>query len=221
MRAAKTKQNPIFDYRALRLLVGLIAFTMPLFALINSSEPISSISGSYHTENRDVFVGLTFMIGALFWAYNGHDLTQKTVSKLAAIAAIITALFPTACFDCATDMDSRIHYAAAVFLFLTIAYFCLGPFRMSAIGKPGVESQRRALIYSICGGVIVASLLFALAAQLIWSEEARRALAITFFVEWVSLWAFGVAWFVAGKLIPGIANEHERLSLRFRTEQRA
>jgi hypothetical protein len=214
MTDSNSKQSPIFDYLALRLLVGVVAFSMPLFAKFNSSTPISSISGSYHTGNRDIFVGLTFVIGALLWAYNGHDSTQKVVSKLASIAAIITAIFPTACYDCESDLNSNIHYGAAVFLFLTIAYFCLGPFRTSAKGKRGIESQRRATIYLICGGIILASLLFAFAALFIWSSTERKVLAITYYVEWVSLWAFGIAWFVASKLFfPIFANEDERLKI--------
>jgi hypothetical protein len=32
----------------------------------------SSISASYHTKVRDIFVGALFVIGALLPAYNGH-----------------------------------------------------------------------------------------------------------------------------------------------------
>jgi hypothetical protein len=216
MNVPRPPQSPIFDYRVLRLLIGLIAFSMPVFAKLNSSEPIASISGSYWTGNRDVFVGLTFVLGALFWAYNGHTLTEKWVSKTAAVAAIITAIFPTACYECDSDLDSKIHYGAAVFLFLTIAYFCLFAFRDSALGKPGEEAKRRALIYLVCGLIIVASLLFAAIAYLVWSDADRKSLAITYIVEWVSLWAFAAAWMTASKAVPLLASDTERLRFSLR-----
>lgn len=216
MKGSEPRQNPVFDYRTLRLMVGLVAFTLPLFAVFLSSRPIPSISASYHTESRDIFVGLTFVIGALFFAYNGHDFTQKMVSKGAALAAIITATFPTACDTCQSGLISTIHYIAAVILFVTIAYFCLFPFRLSAIGKPGKEARRRANIYLLCGLIIAASLVFAAIAQFIWSDADRKALALTYWVEFVSLWAFGVAWIVAGQAIPVLANARERLRFSLR-----
>lgn len=74
-------KDMIFDPRALRLIIGLIAFLLPFIVIIINLKMTSSISASYHTDARDTFVGLLFVIGALFVAYNGHhvELTDKTV----------------------------------------------------------------------------------------------------------------------------------------------
>lgn len=74
-------KDMIFDPRALRLIIGLIAFLLPFVVIIINLRMTSSISASYHTDARDIFVGLLFVIGALFVAYNGHhvELTEKTV----------------------------------------------------------------------------------------------------------------------------------------------
>lgn len=53
--------NKVFDYRALRLVMGLIAFALPIVASAVSSTQLTSISASYYTEARDVFVGLLFL----------------------------------------------------------------------------------------------------------------------------------------------------------------
>jgi len=63
----------VFDYKALRLMVGLIAFSLPFVVIIVNWSVTSSISASYHTKVRDVFVGALFVIGALLLAYNGHN----------------------------------------------------------------------------------------------------------------------------------------------------
>ena len=64
--------SAVFDYRALRLLVGLIAFALPIVVSLLSIKTLPSISASYHAEGRDAFVGMLFVVGAFLWAYNGH-----------------------------------------------------------------------------------------------------------------------------------------------------
>ncbi|MEO5888515.1 MAG: hypothetical protein ABIQ77_12725, partial [Anaerolineales bacterium] len=51
--------------------------------IIITAEITSSISASYYTDARDVFVGLLFVIGAFLLAYNGRsrDLAPDTVGK--------------------------------------------------------------------------------------------------------------------------------------------
>ena len=39
--------NEVFDYRTLRLLIGLIAFFLPIIAEVLATEAIPSISASY------------------------------------------------------------------------------------------------------------------------------------------------------------------------------
>ena len=215
MTKSEPKQKPVFDYRALRLLLGLVAFLLPVLAWLLSSESISSISVSYYTDARDVFVGSLFVIGALFFAYNGHTPRQKWVSKGASFAAIITAIYPTACETCASDIKSVIHYVAAVALFSTIAYFCLGPFRKNTKGKKD-KSGRRDKIYLACGWIIIGCMLVAGIAEFTMSDAIRQALRFTFWAELVMLWTFAIAWIVAGKVLPPFVNEKDRLKLSLR-----
>jgi quinol-cytochrome oxidoreductase complex cytochrome b subunit len=212
LTTSESQQTLVFDYRTLRLLVGLVAFTLPVLVKLLSSTPISSVSASYYTEARDVFVGSLFVIGALMWAYNGHTHREKWVSKIASIAAIIVAIFPTTCNLCEIDLKSVIHYIAAIVLFSTIAYFCLGPFRKNTKGHKG-KKGRRATIYLVCGWIIIGCMLGTGIAKLTLPVELQKSLAITFVAEFVALWAFGVAWIVAGKVIPPLVDKDERFIL--------
>lgn len=204
--------RPVFDYRALRLLIGLIVFSLPVTTWLISSVPLSSISASYHTEARDVFVGSLFAVGALLWAYNGHSLYQKRVSKVAAVAALVTALFPTAGSLSSPGISTTLHYIGAVVLFSTIAYFCLGPFRYKTLGQGG-KKGRRALVYLLCGHTIILSMLAVGVSALFMSDGVRESISLVYIAELVALWAFGVAWIVAGKVIPLLADPSERLML--------
>lgn len=153
------EENLVFSYLTLRLVVGVIALLLPVLTPLISTTPLSSISGSYHTEARDIFVGSLFVVGALLLAYNGRPhppleraesiiirvirkllnvdavSEERVVSSIGAVAAIGAAIYPTACNGCGADPKSVIHYFAAVILFFTIAYFCLSVFRTRAKAK--------------------------------------------------------------------------------------
>ena len=122
--------SAVFDYRALRLLMGAIALALPFVVSLMAAEALTSISASYHTEGaRDAFVGMLAVVGAFLWAYNGHFPKEALASKVAALSAILLVLFPTACDGCDMTTASMIHGGAAFTLFSMLAYFSLGPFR--------------------------------------------------------------------------------------------
>jgi hypothetical protein len=216
MDILKAKEHvPVFGYRTLRLLVAVIALALPIVVRIFSSfAHLSSISASYHTGAQDVFVGSLFMIGALFVAYKGFTLAENVMAKLGALAAIVAALCPTKCDICADSPIAAIHFVAGAVLFSVIAYFCLGPFRQRAKNRVATKGNRRVRVYTVCGVLILACILFAGIVQITVPEDQRDALALIFWAEWVALWAFGFAWLVASKIIPLFADEDERLHIK-------
>ncbi|MFH0758302.1 MAG: hypothetical protein V2B15_13525 [Bacteroidota bacterium] len=203
-------RDQVFDYRALRLLVGIIAFAIPICVSLISSEPLSSISASYFTEARDVFVGMLFVVGAFLWAYNGHTNTQSYASKIASISAIFVALFPTVCEHCETSASSVIHYVSAFLLFSMLTYFCLGPFRKNTKGKGG-KKERRSIIYLICGLVMAGCMVGMGVCELFLSDELMASLRITYWAETAALFSFGFAWMVAGKYFRPLVDKEEEL----------
>ncbi|MGD9020460.1 MAG: hypothetical protein PVF46_01575 [Lysobacterales bacterium] len=204
---------PVFDHKTLRLLLGIIAFALPFLVTWVARAPLASISASYFTEARDWFVGMLFIVGALMLAYNGHTTREALASKAAGLCAFLIALFPTLAKTCGDSTPgSKIHGIAAVVLFLILAYFCFGPFRDNTKGKGGKKGLR-ARLYFVCGCVMVACMLVGLGGRLLLDCETMAAWSITYWVEAVALAAFGVAWIVAGKIIPVLVDEQEALKL--------
>ncbi len=204
--------SPIFDYRALRLLMGIIAFSLAPIVTIISSMSLSSVSASYHTEARDVFIGMLFVVSALLWAYNGHTVKEALASKGASVAAILVALCPTSCPTCKSDPTSIVHTVAAIILFATLAYFCFGPFRQNTKGRHG-KKGRRSRIYFACGCVMVVCMLSGLIAKFTLTRETMDAWSVLYWVEAIALGTFGFAWIVAGKYFRIFVDEDEALHL--------
>ena len=125
MAASKLNDQLIFNPRTLRLIIGALAFAFPAAVIALTGKITTSISASYHeVQTRDVFVGFLFIIGALLISYKGHtqartaseprSLRERTwdwlkeyqedvVSTIGGVAAIVTALSPTACDGCPMD----------------------------------------------------------------------------------------------------------------------
>ena len=154
----KSEESLVFDPHTLRLIVGVIALSFSLVVSLLATTITSSISASYHTNARDVFVGFLFIIGALLVAYKGHahqfrqdgantlwnriraiwgQHEEDLLSTLGGAAALAAAIFPTMCDDCTRDLRSDIHSVAAIILFLIVMYFCLIPFPYRAFSKSG------------------------------------------------------------------------------------
>jgi hypothetical protein len=90
-------------------------------------------------------------------------------------------------------------------------YFCFGPFRENTKDAPGKKGMR-ANIYLLCGWVMALCLLIAGISQFARPAETAKS-SITYWTETVALFAFGIAWIVAGKVLPPLTDEDERLKL--------
>ena len=87
---------PVFNFEALRLMMGIIVISMPWVVYWIAGDPdLESISASYHTKAQDALVGMLFVVGAFLLAYRGRSRPQGFASKVGAIAAIVVATFPT------------------------------------------------------------------------------------------------------------------------------
>jgi hypothetical protein len=248
MKPAKSEDDKdmVFNPKTLRLLVGLIAFWLPWVVIFFASQVTSSISASYHTNVRDLFVGALFVIGALFVAYNGHQVVldeknvgrfwqwlggfwkdavqfrirertyeERVVSLVGGLAAILAALFPTACDECTIDLKSRVHGIAAVILFAGVVYFCLVGFldqvkdALRQTWQKGGRAKLRAWIYLVCGVSIIVIMVAALAAPHALTAEIARGRSIMFWAETAALALFGFAWMTASKFLRFLVDEEE------------
>ena len=177
--------SSVFDHRRLRLLIGIIAFLLPLVVDIVAADELVSISASYHTEARDVFVGLLFVIAALMASYRGHSRIESVALRAAAAATVCIALFPAGPMD-QSGWESDFHDLCALVLFSILAYFCLGPFRRRTRGHSG-KKGRRERIYLVCGCIILAAMVGLGAATWALPEETVGAYEMTYWAELVAL----------------------------------
>jgi hypothetical protein len=101
----------VMDYRTLRTVIGGIAlllvpvvyianwilFTNHVSACLWPFNPRipDSLSGSYYTHMRNLFVGGMCAMGVFFAAYRGRDRWDNRLTNVAGVAALCIALFPT------------------------------------------------------------------------------------------------------------------------------
>ena len=94
-----TTANREIDHRTLKLIVGVVAWSLAGLTSVFSPEPLDSISAAYHAGgwSQTIFIGFLFAIAAFLLAYNGYSKHEMVASKVAAVAGLGVALFPCGC----------------------------------------------------------------------------------------------------------------------------
>ena len=197
------------NHKAMRAIIGAIAVLMPTFVvLLSGYDNLSSISISYWTDSRDIFVGSLIAVAFFLSAYNGTGTCGKDMeywlSKAAFIFAMGIALFPTTdfngCEDCApqwimyvSDLiglkPHEIHYTAAILLFVCL--FLLISFFSTRAKKKGKLFRSR-FYRAISLGMLLGMPIVYYVGEL--SDKYEKIFA----VEVLGLGLFGVGWLVAG-----------------------
>lgn len=202
-------------YLSLRLGTAATAFLFPLILWLGgryvADEPLqSAMSYYYHTNMRDVFVGILFSIGSFLYLYKGFGHRENFALNVAGVLAIGIALFPTGPYDpdiartdafLQTPLKPHTHYihgTCAILFFLAIAYVCI--FRakdsLHLIRNPAVEAFYRR-VYVVLGWLmIIAPAIAAVLGyfrQQIFGESEN---AVIFFVQSGAVWVFSAYWLV-------------------------
>jgi predicted transporter len=213
---------PEIDHRTMKLIVGIIALSLANLTSFFANTKITSISASYYEGgwSQAIFIGFLFAIAAFLLAYNGYNRMQMVLSKIAAVAAACVALFPCDCDDQYPVRVKYVHGASAAVLFMILAVFCYIFFRRAAT-KGSRPAKARALIYAICGVVIVAVVLV-LAGDDLSQQLSHRSIGssvprLTFYGEKIALLAFAVSWLAASHYLPAITTREEKQARRQRT----
>lgn len=200
----------VSSYVGLRRSVGIIGMSLPLvlplLTLVVFDEKLpSSVSGYYHTTAGNILVGAMCAIGVFLLSYNFAPL-DNWIANVAGVAAIVAGVVPTARFSDAKGLEqtaSVIHLVSSAILFLMLAFFSLFLFtrtRTDAGGffTPTKQKKERNIVYRICGWVIVGSLALAVILGLTLDNETMRELRAIFWLEAISIVAFGTSWLVKG-----------------------
>jgi hypothetical protein len=213
------KQNlQVISYLTLRKAVGILGITFPVIVVVGSivfggCEGIqSSISCYYHTNMRNIFVGILCAIALFLFAYKGYDKRDDIAGDLACLFALGVTFFPTSIpesiipcipYPYENRIISSIHFISAGGFFLVIAYFSIFLFTIKDQNPTKMKLKRNKL-YRICGYIILACILLIAVystCQRFNCCQGLQKFDPIFWLETLALWAFGISWLTKGKTI--------------------
>ena len=200
----------------LRLGVGVIGALLPIMLIawnwIAGDKTIvpASMSGSYYTSARNLFVGSLCALGVFLILYR-HTLLQNLCTWCAGAFALLVAFAPTAPTPPATEPQwvNYLHHAAAGALILTLGVFCLVLERGDAAGAAGLDPAEpagysaqppvpswRKILYFACGGLVLLSGSLALYTG-VWPTSWSTGWSSLYLFEAIAVFSFGIAWITA------------------------
>lgn len=208
---AKRQKSPLgLTHLAQRQWIGWMGLLLPgMVVAISWVWPVQgtpwkmldSVSAFYYTSAGAVFVGTLFVLAIFLLTYGGYegDKADRRLGKIAGSAALCVALFPTAPPHHLTapgwwwDWMGRLHYIAAVVLFLTFIAFASWIFRRTSATRDTMAAGKRwqNRIYVVCA-------LF-MAGSVLWAWLAGRKDNPIFLPETIALVAFAISWLVKGR----------------------
>jgi hypothetical protein len=214
----------------LRLGVGVIGTLLPITLIVGNAiagDTVivpSSMSGSYYTSTRNVFVGSLCALGVFLIGYR-HTRRQDIFTWIAGICAVLVALAPTAPAPPPTEPAwvNYLHHSAAGVLIFTLGVFCwvvFAEYTQPPPARPASLAGRlrawassvrawlrsawaslrhltRDSLFVICGLLVFVSGAFALYTG-IWPTSWSTGWPSLYLFEAVAVFSFGTAWIVAG-----------------------
>ena len=195
-----TLDQDVRTVQRLRFGIGGIGLLLPLvlpfgnwiFVQFGHQTEIlpSSMSSSYYTSTRNIFVGGLCALGVFLIGYRFNARDDKW-STVAGIFAIAVALCPTAP-KVPTSYQSAIGYAHLSFagvLLTALAMFCIWSFR-----DPAIEERRRVNHAYLTAGILILAFLAIAVVTGATHFGDHWTLTPLYICESLSVWAFGAAW---------------------------
>lgn len=202
----------------MRRAVGILGMSLPFILLFGSlllgdcKEIQQSISNFYHTNMRDVLVGILCAVAFFLVSYLGYK-NDYIFFRLAGFFALGIAFFPMNAvhpLPCCNFPPFRefafvntLHLISAVSFFLTLSYISLILFTKTHTGKKveGMKKKRN-IIYILCGSIMLFSMVLLLIYFIAFKGKPNiDKLKPVFWLETLALMAFGISWLVKGKTI--------------------
>ncbi|HEX2879737.1 MAG TPA: DUF998 domain-containing protein [Polyangiaceae bacterium] len=214
MPVSNLERAHAFNYQLQRLMIGVAAGLLPILVFFFGCDQLTSISASYHSDARDIFVACLSAVGGLMLPYQGKDATEKEefwLAKVGGLAALVVAFVPTACpptgepsYTCLVDVacstaNESVHIGAAIVVFGILVRLCW-IFHNRALAKKNEEGPMAAIRAYVYRGCIAANLLGFIIIALTKTDVNLGATAM-FRGEAILLGAFSIAWLTASQLI--------------------
>ena len=211
-----SRDNSI-SYLELRRAIGILGIALPIVLIVGSvimgsCEILeSSISCYYHTVMRNVFEGIIWIFGIflIFYRYQRVDNIVTTIAGLCAIGVVLCPTDIIVCTNCTCNEATtcgvvvgyfHLGFASTFFIILAyVSYFLFTRKHPDQVSHP-VTAQKlnRNRIYRACGIAMVVCILL-IGIYIIWLKNAFPGLANfrpIFWLEALSLWAFGISWLI-------------------------
>ena len=190
--------------RNLRLGVGVIGTFLPVTLIIANlilDDKVivpASMSGTYYTSARNLFVGSLCALGVFLIGYRGDTRLQDLCTSFAGLCALLVAFAPTAPTSPDTEPAwvNYLHHSAAGALIFTLGLFCLTVFAQLAkprAARPAMADHPSMILYLACGILVLVSGAFALYTG-IWPASWSTGWSSLYLFEAVAVFAFGSAW---------------------------
>jgi hypothetical protein len=200
----------------MRRLIGILGISLPFIVVlggITQGEPAVqwSISGYYHTNMRDLYVGILSGVALFLISYRGHEPIDNFVATLSGTFALGMIVFPTrlsssmvvkvGVFLIDDNISAIIHMISGALFFLALSFNSLFLFTRRHPGVMGKEKRRRNGIYRSCGIVMALAMAWIAASTFVFEETMLAAMPPVLIPESVALLAFGVSWLVKGNTL--------------------
>jgi hypothetical protein len=210
----ENEKSLVFSYLTLRKTIGILGIALPFVLSLGSLIIFqtgfqSSLSKYYHTGMGNVFVGTLWVMGFFLFSYKGYSRKDDIAGDLACIFAIGAALFPTAPVGSTSSIYriiSAVHMGFSALFFVMLIYFALFLFTKTHEDKdkpPTRKKKQRDRVYKVCGYTMSICVLlvfvYALLPESINSD--LKKLNPIYWLESLTVLAFGVSWFVKGEAI--------------------
>lgn len=197
-----------------RQFIGLVGFLMPLVLWLMAGwrplglenvdrwAPMGSISAYYYSGGVAAFIGSLIAMAFFLFTYKGYQneygRRDRIAAKIAGIAAVLIAIFPTAApYGVEVpvwwmEYHNVIHHLAAATLFGCFVFFSLFQFPLSKSEKKLSLGKRiRNALFTLCGITIVLCVVWAIAVGINGQS--------IFLPEAVALEFFALSWLIKGR----------------------
>ncbi|MCR8560412.1 hypothetical protein KXD93_22350 [Mucilaginibacter sp. BJC16-A38] len=170
-----------------------------------------SISDYFYTIMGSVLVGVLCAVALFMFTYKGPARLDGILCNLMAVFALGVAFFPCNVSDgnyacniiCRPpdDLRNTVHYSSATGLFLVQAVMSLWLFRRTDKADPGKQKRSRNSVYLVCGIIMVVAMAGILSLKVFHLEKKLAHFRPTYWLELITLWAFGISWLVKGEIV--------------------
>ncbi|WP_024768076.1 hypothetical protein [Aquimarina macrocephali] len=206
---------------SLRKTIGILGLALPVLLLVAHQELLSSMSHYYYTAGGVFFILILSAFGLILINYRGYPkkegefMSDRLITTTAGICILITVLVPTKSENPlatlfftdtpylfghqSNNLLGTIHLLSAAIFFFLLGYMSFYKFVLN-----NEASASRNKLFRRSGIIIWASvaalLLIFIIEKLLGINMDEIFPAYTFWLEWVAVYAFAVAWLVKGRI---------------------